>query len=182
LQKFGIGKWKKIMESKCLPGKSIGQIYMQTQRLIGQQSLGDFMGLHVDLQMIFHDNMKKQNAKRKNNCIINEGDNPNKEERKRKIEENRSKYGLTIDIIRSIKLPKVHAGGIKEIYSLEEIESNKFSTLEKIKHLEFLKRLIEKKLIVEKDSEDGLVQVVITVKKVGHGKWQLEDYPDYNYH
>lgn len=40
LQKFGIGKWKKILESKCLPGKSIGQIYMQTQRLMGQQSLG----------------------------------------------------------------------------------------------------------------------------------------------
>lgn len=40
LQKFGIGKWKRIMQSNCLPGKSIGQIYMQTQRLIGQQSLG----------------------------------------------------------------------------------------------------------------------------------------------
>lgn len=24
LQKYGIGKWKKIIESKCLPGKSIG--------------------------------------------------------------------------------------------------------------------------------------------------------------
>jgi hypothetical protein len=40
LMKFGIGKWKRILESKCLPGKSIGQIYMQTQRLVGQQSLG----------------------------------------------------------------------------------------------------------------------------------------------
>ena len=40
-------------------GKSIGQIYLQTQRLIGQQSLGEFMGLHVDLEMIFLDNMKK---------------------------------------------------------------------------------------------------------------------------
>ncbi len=40
LQKLGIGKWRKIIESQCLPGKSIGQIYMQTQRLMGQQSLG----------------------------------------------------------------------------------------------------------------------------------------------
>jgi len=39
IQKFGIGKWRKIVNSKCLPGKSIGQIYMQTQRLLGQQSL-----------------------------------------------------------------------------------------------------------------------------------------------
>jgi len=49
LMKFGIGKWKKIVKSKCLAGKSIGQIYMQTQRLLGQQSLGDFMGLHLSL-------------------------------------------------------------------------------------------------------------------------------------
>jgi len=32
---LGIGRWKKIMQLKCLPGKTIGQIYMQTQRLIG---------------------------------------------------------------------------------------------------------------------------------------------------
>lgn len=35
LMKFGIGKWRKIINSECLPGKSIGQIYMQTQRLLG---------------------------------------------------------------------------------------------------------------------------------------------------
>jgi hypothetical protein len=28
--RFGIGKWRKIINSQCLPGKSIGQIYMQT--------------------------------------------------------------------------------------------------------------------------------------------------------
>lgn len=44
LQKFGIGKWRSIVNSECLPDKSIGQIYIQTQRLLGQQSLGDFMG------------------------------------------------------------------------------------------------------------------------------------------
>lgn len=44
---------------------------MQTQRLIGQQSLGgisiinddnflEFMGLNVDLEKIFQDNMKKK--------------------------------------------------------------------------------------------------------------------------
>ena len=29
--------------------KSIAQIYMQTQRLLGQQSLAEFMGLHLNL-------------------------------------------------------------------------------------------------------------------------------------
>jgi hypothetical protein len=53
LQRFGIGRWKKIIQSDCLPGKAIGQIYLQTQRIIGQQSLGDFMGLHIDIESVF---------------------------------------------------------------------------------------------------------------------------------
>jgi len=46
------------------------------------------MGLKVDINRIFLDNMKKTNAIRKSNCIINTGDNPTKEERKRRIQEN----------------------------------------------------------------------------------------------
>ncbi len=78
IQKFGVGKWRKIVNSKCLPGKSIGQIYMQTQRLLGQQSLAEFMGLHLNLESIYHDNMKKTGVLRKNNFIINTNDNPTK--------------------------------------------------------------------------------------------------------
>lgn len=62
-----------------MPGKSIGQIYMQTQRLVGQQSLGDFMGLHLDLEKVFQDNMKKTGVTRKNNFIINTSNNPTKD-------------------------------------------------------------------------------------------------------
>lgn len=32
---------------------------------------------------------------RKNGCVINTGDNPNKEERKNRIEENRTKYSIS---------------------------------------------------------------------------------------
>ena len=32
-----------------------------------------------------------------------------------------SRYGLSLDFIRSIKLPKVHSGPTREIYSLEEV-------------------------------------------------------------
>ena len=39
LMKFGVGKWKEIVESECLPGKLIQQLNGQTQRLMGQQSL-----------------------------------------------------------------------------------------------------------------------------------------------
>jgi len=28
LMRFGVGRWRKIVKSQCLPGKSIGQIYM----------------------------------------------------------------------------------------------------------------------------------------------------------
>lgn len=62
---------------------------MQTQRLVGQQSLGDFMGLHLDLETVFNDNMNKTGVTRKNNFIINTSNNPTKEERKIRIEENR---------------------------------------------------------------------------------------------
>jgi vacuolar-type H+-ATPase subunit B/Vma2 len=59
---------------------------MQTQRLIGQQSLGDFMGLHVNLKKIFEDNFKKTGVTRKNNFIINTNNNPTRDERKQRIE------------------------------------------------------------------------------------------------
>jgi hypothetical protein len=54
---------------------------MQTQRLLGQQSLAEFMGLRVDLDRIYQDNMKKQGPefKRKNNFLVNLGDNQGKD-------------------------------------------------------------------------------------------------------
>lgn len=79
---------------------------MQTQRLVGQQSLGEFMGLHIDLERVFADNMKKTGVLRKNNFIINSKDNPNKELRAKMIEENRIKYGLSQQEIDEIKLPR----------------------------------------------------------------------------
>lgn len=59
LMKFGIGKWRKILKSNCLPGKTIAQMNLQTQRLLGQQSLAEFMGIHIDLEKVFQENKKK---------------------------------------------------------------------------------------------------------------------------
>ncbi len=59
LMKFGIGKWKKIKKSNCIPGKTIAQMNLQTQRLLGQQSLAEFMGIHIDLKKVFQENKKK---------------------------------------------------------------------------------------------------------------------------
>lgn len=155
LQKFGIGKWARIIRSECLPGKSIGQIYLQTQRIMGVQSLGDYMGLHLDIERIFIDNSRRQGVVRKNNCIINTGDNPNKVERAKKIDENNRKYGISGEMIRAIKLPKRKKSLFKEIVLLDEIETNKFSTVEKIEHLKKLHRLVNYKLnIMDRFGQD----------------------------
>jgi hypothetical protein len=176
LQKFGIGKWSRIIRSECLPGKSIGQIYLQTQRIMGQQSLGDFMGLHVDIERVFIDNSRKQGVVRKNNCIINTGDNPNKIERARKINENFEKYGISEEAVKKIRLPKRKKSLFEEIILLDEIETNKFSTVEKIEHLKKLLKLVSYKLHImdrfgkdyfEKFSLQGpnLVQDSLLVKR-----------------
>jgi hypothetical protein len=36
------------------------------------------MGLKIDIDKVFIENMKKKDVKRKNGCIINTGDNPTK--------------------------------------------------------------------------------------------------------
>ena len=83
LMKFGVGKWTSIYKSECLPSKTIQQCYLQTQRLVGQQSLAPMMGLHLDLEQIYIDNSKKQGL-HKFGCIINEGDKLTPEGRKQK--------------------------------------------------------------------------------------------------
>ena len=55
----------------------------------------DFMGINIDIERVFIDNMKKENVVRKNNTVINSGDNPTKEVRAQRIKENQKIYGLT---------------------------------------------------------------------------------------
>lgn len=38
--RFGLGAWSKIIRANCLPGKNPSQLNLQTQRMMGQQSLG----------------------------------------------------------------------------------------------------------------------------------------------
>lgn len=73
---------------------------------------------------------------RKNNCIINTGDNPTKEERRKRIAENKIKYGISEEQINSIVLPKYKTKSAFNFLSLESIETDKFTTLEILKNLE----------------------------------------------
>jgi len=109
IKKFGLGAWTKIMNSKSLPGKTPAQLNLQAQRLCGQQALGEFMGVHLDPNVLRGENNKKQGSeyKRKNGCLVNTGNNPSPEERRFKIEENKKKYGLTREEIESVVIPSV---------------------------------------------------------------------------
>lgn len=92
IMKFGVGSWSKIIQAQCLPGKTPAQLNLQTQRMLGQQSLAgaktlliwsftraqlcaEFMGIHLDARKVWQFNNQKQGPeyKRKNGCIINTG-------------------------------------------------------------------------------------------------------------
>jgi len=53
------------------------------------------MNLHVDIDRVRLDNMKRDGVQRKNKFIINTGDNLTAKERKQRILYNEKKYGLT---------------------------------------------------------------------------------------
>mmetsp|Transcript_2893 Transcript_2893/g.2722 ORF Transcript_2893/g.2722 Transcript_2893/m.2722 type:complete len:140 (-) Transcript_2893:96-515(-) len=108
------------------------------------------MGLNVHLDRVFLDNAKKTGPEiqRKNNFIINTGDNLTAKEREKRINMNKERYGLTLQEIKSLKLPK--AVGVQKdlLLSLDQIFNAKsnFSVVEKLHHLEILKEAIEKKV------------------------------------
>lgn len=104
VMKYGFGKWNDIVKSQYLIGKTISQLCNQLQRMVGQQSLGEFYGLHIDSEQIYAANKDKE-GKRKNGCLINTGDNPTKAEVNRKREKNKKLYGLSQKEIDSITIP-----------------------------------------------------------------------------
>ncbi|GBB95171.1 hypothetical protein RclHR1_02490026 [Rhizophagus clarus] len=108
LMKYGIGNWAQIIASNCLPGKTNAQMNLQLQRMLGQQSTAEFAGLHVDPLVIGEKNSKIQgpNIKRKNNCIVNTGSRPSREEIKRRIQKNKELYEIPEEEWSNIVLPK----------------------------------------------------------------------------
>lgn len=49
LQRFGVGQWKDIIDSGCLPGKTNAQMNIQLQRMLGQQSVAGKSGTRSGL-------------------------------------------------------------------------------------------------------------------------------------
>ncbi|KAJ3035863.1 hypothetical protein HDV00_003336 [Rhizophlyctis rosea] len=108
LMRYGIGNWKDIMESGSLPGKTNAQLNLQTQRLLGQQSTAEFQMLHIDPLIIGEINSQKQgdHIKRKNGFIVNLGGKLTREEKLKRIKENKEKYELPESEWQKIELPR----------------------------------------------------------------------------
>ncbi|KAJ2157501.1 hypothetical protein GGF46_004473 [Coemansia sp. RSA 552] len=108
LMKLGVGNWMGIIESECLPGKTIAQMNLQTQRMLGQQSTAEFNGLHIDALQIGEINSRRQGPeiKRKNNCIVNTGGKLSREEVERRRTAHREKYEVNKVAWMAIELPR----------------------------------------------------------------------------
>ncbi|KAI9345212.1 hypothetical protein BDR26DRAFT_1005577 [Obelidium mucronatum] len=106
LMKFGVGNWRAILDSGCLPGKNPAQMYLQTQRILGQQSISEFTGLHVDCKAIGALNKARKDVVRKNRLITNLGVKLDRQELTKKVKENKEKFEVPKKQWSSISLPQ----------------------------------------------------------------------------
>jgi len=108
LMKYGLGRWTIIVERGVLPGKTVGQMNNQMQRMIGQQSTGEFQGLHIDPSVVFAFNAARTGV-RKNGVLINTGENPTPEKIRQKRAANQAKWGLSQAEIDAVEVPTLVA-------------------------------------------------------------------------
>ena len=118
--------------------------YLKLQAEMGQQSLGAFLGLHVDIDRVCRDN-KRKSGKRKYGMLVNEGDKLTKELKIEMKEANRKQYGLSEAYLEYLKIP--NACNVK-VYELDKIlnAKKKLTTAEKIEHLLHVKQALDKRL------------------------------------
>lgn len=105
-----------------------------TQHLLGQQSIVEFMGLHLDVRQIHEDNKVKVGVRKYVGVLINQEDKLTKEIKQQRKQVNKIKYGLPRDFYQKIKLPPPTE--IK-VFCLENIINHKkdLSTIERLKML-----------------------------------------------
>jgi len=164
IAKFGLGHWTSIIQQGSLPEKTPAQLSIQTQRLLGQQSLGDFMDINLDTDHVLLDNLRKtgDGIIRKSGSIINTGNNPTPKERQKNIQDNKAKYGLPQHVIDAIVLPTVSNLPLHD----DALIQSKRERLEFLKKR--LKELEEAQALRKRDLETN-------TRKVGEGKEKEKD-------
>lgn len=102
---------------------------------------------------------------RKNNFLINTGDNLTLEQRKLKIEKNKERYGLPADYVKKLKIPKLLSQSIGHYLTLKQIgdPKNNLTIVEKIEQLKRLIKSMTNKLriidkVEQRRKEDKLLQ------------------------
>lgn len=182
LMKFGVGNWTIITRLGLLPGKNITQINLQTQRILGQQSLGGFMNIKLNPEKIRHDN--EENAKNdpnitvKSGLIINTGENPTKKSREDLVERNQKKYGLSEEELQKISDDDLYSIKRKRRIDFNEqmekyLEEKKKEKVKDIEEKEVVENL-SKKIKESRKRESKLQQ---TLYQNLTGKDTEDDFP-----
>ena len=130
-----------MMHRECLPGKTPSQLSSKTQRLLGQQSLAEYMHLNLDIDKVAKFNNQKTDVKRKSNCIVNTGKNMSPEELAVLREFNKEKFGLSAEFVKELKIPNISI--------LSMILSMQGTPLLKLKQLYDLKEKLQKKIKID---------------------------------
>ena len=99
--RFGVGNWAQIRASGLLKDKTLAQMNLQLQRLLGQQSTHEFRGLHLDPRKVGQLNRQKTNVVRKNGMIINQGGRLTAEQIRDRIKQNRDIFEESEAVINS---------------------------------------------------------------------------------
>ncbi|KAK8797334.1 hypothetical protein WA158_004542 [Blastocystis sp. Blastoise] len=107
IMKYGVGSWKIMTDEKILPGKNVTQIVGQVQRMMGQQSLREYLKINLDPFIVGKDNSKRKGVTRKNGMIINDGNTLSADEFRLLHNKNKEKYALSKQEIDGIIIPKL---------------------------------------------------------------------------
>ncbi|KAI9229590.1 MAG: DNA polymerase alpha/epsilon subunit B-domain-containing protein [Piptocephalis tieghemiana] len=168
--RFGIGNWMAITASGALPGKTVAQMNLQLQRMLGQQSTAEFQGLHMDPKRVGAVNAQKQGAdvKRKNGCLVNTGAKMTRKEIEERLRKNREMYEVdevewkSIELPAKLQLPTDPSMGAPTMDALSKTLQEKRDLL--AKYEEEL-REIRSRLAKVKDAEKSMKRVNASHKK-----------------
>ena len=58
VMKLGVGRWKAFKLTGILRSKRLSNCVDKLRRLLGQQGLGEFTGLHIDIDTVWLRNSK----------------------------------------------------------------------------------------------------------------------------
>lgn len=59
IRKYGVGNYKSIHINAHLPHKTTSQLYSQTQRLLGKQSIFEYKDIRLNVKLVRRENISR---------------------------------------------------------------------------------------------------------------------------